>query len=67
MANPAPTAALAPVFAPAANLSAETDTQAPPADPEASPAVPVNQLIEADPDVCWPIFLLSIADTEYDT
>lgn len=44
MASPAPTDAIAS----AVNLSAETDTQAPPAQP------PVNEPIEADPDVCWP-------------
>lgn len=65
MVDPAPTAA----SVPAANLSA---AQASPAEPQASPAqplaipstVPVNNPIEADPTVCWPILLLSTVDTE---
>lgn len=43
MSNPAPPDDIPP----AANFSAETDSQAPPAQSAA------NQPIEADPEVCW--------------
>lgn len=52
MADPAPTATVAPA-------AAET------ASPHAVPvAAPVNQPIEADPEVYWPLFLLTITITE---
>lgn len=56
MADPAPTATVAPAAA---------ETASPHAVPVAAPvAAPVNQPIEADPEVYWPLFLLTITITE---
>lgn len=53
--NPAPTDEIPP----AANFSAETDSQATPAQPAQPPVQPAdNQPIEADPEVCCPILSL---------